>query len=76
METWVGNKENGICLREDTKGILDEALLYINGACVMHLESMSDVNYWIGLYAGEHSVHLNVYSRSLRANVDATAEEQ
>jgi len=73
---WIGDKQNGIeCRGEDVEGALDEVCLYVNGQCVMHMEAMSEVCYWFGFYIGDHEVHMNISSRSLRAVIDAKVED-
>ena len=38
---WYGDSTNGIEIRKQG-GEIDEVLLYVNGKCVTHLETMSD----------------------------------
>lgn len=70
---WYGDSTNGIEIRYHGDE-LDEIVLHINGKCVFHMECMSDVCYWMGLYAGKHTVHANVFSKNLRSHVMANAE--
>lgn len=76
---WIGDKQNGVKLSyiDDE---LDEALLYVDGACRMHMEGLSDVSIWFGLYPGGEAegrqVNINVASKNLRSYIEAKAEEQ
>jgi len=84
MSIWIGDKQNGIELRQDGDAvasngleILDELVLYLDGKCVMHMEATSQVNYWFGFHLPDGSeVHMNVCSKNLKAHVRATAENQ
>ena len=81
MSTWIVNKEKGIELRYGDIGppdneVLDELLLWMNGKVVMHMEAMSDVCYWFGLYLDGHEVHMNISSKNLKSHIAATAEDQ
>jgi len=80
MSTWIGDKErkNGVELRPgEMPRVLDEAVLYIDGQCVMHMEAMNKSTYWFGLYLPDGTqVNLNIFSRSGRAVIDANAEKQ
>ena len=76
MERWIGDKENGICIRiEDSDGVLDEVIVYVSGKCVVHMEAMSDKLYWFGLYAGVHEAHMNIYSKNRKSYIVAEIEE-
>lgn len=82
MVKWIGDKKQGLELRfhdelhKNGLEILDEMLLWIDGKCIMHMESTSMANYWFGFYLEEHEVHMNIGSRNFQAHIIATAEEQ
>ena len=40
-------------LRRNEDGTLDEALLYVDGACVFHLEQLNESEWYLGLHHGE-----------------------
>ena len=51
---WIGDKANGIELRPEGKTktgmlILDELLIYQNGVCILHIESMSPSHHFVGI---------------------------
>lgn len=70
---WHGDEQNGIEFRW-YGDFLDEVCMYIDGACVFHLESMSDTSYWMGLCGKSHMAHLGVHAKNNRSHLDMTAE--
>ena len=44
-----GTKQNGVELRWDDAGELDEILIYVNGIGVFHSERMDDKTIWFGI---------------------------
>jgi hypothetical protein len=73
-EKWIGDKNNGIRLNIDDDEVLDEAALYIDGECVMHLEATSDVGYFLGLYGRDDSLIINIFSNNLKSHISAKSE--
>src|SRR3972149_4554725 len=53
-----GDKTNGIEFRWQGDD-LDEVCMYVGGECVLHVERMSEKNYWMGLYGATHEAHLH-----------------
>lgn len=70
---WHGTKRDGIEIRYQG-GEVDEVCLYRSGDCVFHLEQMSDVCFWMGLYAAGHTAHVNVFSKNVQSFVGANAD--
>ena len=50
-------------LRYNDNGTLDEAIIYINGVCVYHLEQMDDGYWWMGLESDKGQVHINLATK-------------
>lgn len=74
---WVDVRYAGLELRfkRNTDGSWDFDELV--GDCWLHMEQMSDADYWFGISVDGHTVlHLNIGSRSGRASVMATGEFQ
>lgn len=69
-----GDTTNGIELRYYDDGSLDEAVVYVDGKCVFHLEQMHDMCFWMGLYAGGHTAHVNIISKNKRSHLTAGAD--
>ena len=62
---WHGNKQDGIqlCYKEqvDTGNYkLDEIFQHVNGKCVLHIERMDDKNFFVGIYAKNHTARVHV----------------
>ncbi len=75
---WVGNKQNGIEIRYsegESKEVIDELLLYVDGKCIMHMEAMSEVCYAFGFYLSDSELHMNVVSRNLKSHIDAIVQD-
>ena len=70
---WHGDEQDGIELRYQGDD-LDEVILYVGGRCVFHAERMDDTFFWMGLYAANHTVHVNAGSNSGRADVSLSAD--
>lgn len=52
--------QNGIVVRKNEDGTLDEILMYSRGEVVFHLESMGSNGWWSGLYPPNGDAwHLN-----------------
>lgn len=71
---WYGDSTNGIEFRYFEDGTIDEALLYIDGVCVFHMEAMSDTYFWFRLYCKTHQAHLHVSSKNGRSYVQASGD--
>jgi hypothetical protein len=65
--TWHGDRQDGIELRYDEDGDLDEVVLHVDGRCVLHVERMDNNYFWMGLYAAGHTAHANIGAK--RADV-------
>lgn len=74
MTQWHGDKTDGIEIRFNDDGSLDEVIVYVDGKCIVHLEQMSDVSWWVGLYAKGHTAHLDIGSKNYRSHVEVTPE--
>lgn len=70
---WYGDKTDGIEIRRQS-GEIDEIILYRNGECVVHIESMSDQCFWMSLMAKRFEVHANCYAKNGRSHVEMNAE--
>ena len=70
---WHGDKTNGIEMRYQGDD-LDEVCLYVDGRCVFHSERMSDQMFWMGLYAKNHTAHVQCASVAHKAHVCTSAE--
>ncbi len=73
---WIGNKDSGVEVRYQGDD-LDEAILWFKGKAVMHLERLSDVGYWMGLYpAGlKQTLSIDIASKNLRSHIGAQVRE-
>lgn len=74
---WFGDKTDGIEIRYQGEGkdqFLDEICLYRDGECCVHMESMSDVSYWMSLTSKRFEVHANIFSKHLKAHISAKAD--
>lgn len=74
MSEWHGDKNDGIEIRRNEDGSVDEVCLYVGGKCVVHVEQMSDQCFWMALYGAGHTAHVNFLSKNRRSHVDATVE--
>jgi len=75
-------------LRRNKDGTIDEAILYVDGSVVMHLEQLNESEFFLGLYHGkrgstakgrydyENVALLTVGARNGRSFVDATVTEE
>lgn len=54
---------------------LDEVVLLVDGACLFHLEQMSDQHWWMGIGSPERQyVHVNLFTR--RAIINGNCESE
>jgi hypothetical protein len=65
--TLHGDQEDGIEIRRDEEGELDEIIVYRDGRCVVHIEAMSDQMFWMSLASKRFVAHCNVGAK--RAHV-------
>ena len=63
---WHGDSQNGIEIRHNPDGSVDEVCMYIDGECVVHVEQMSTAHWWMGLYGKTHEAHVNLFPKSKR----------
>lgn len=69
-----GTKTNGIEIRRNDDGSVDEVLMYVDGRCVVHVEQMYDECFWMALYGSKHTAHVNFWSKNRRSHVEAKVE--
>ncbi len=69
-----GDETDGIELRYDHTGDLDEVVLYVGGECVFHSERMDNHWFWMGVYAKNHTARLTCGPDGDYPNIHMTAE--
>jgi len=60
---WHGDKTNGIEIRHNEDGTVDEVCVYVDGQCVAHIEQMSEKSWWMGFYTRTHEAHVNFFGK-------------
>lgn len=68
-DEFFGDKTDGIEYRWAEDGDLDEIVVYVGGKVILHVERMSDIHYWMGIYAGGFEGHANFGSSNSRSHV-------